>query len=158
MKKMAFAAVLTAFSIMSCTGQKHTEKTTDNTDSIQPETNFSVHKEYDEHGNLISVDSTYTYFYSNIKNDSLREQEIFNNFKMNLGDHFQSMDSLFMNELYNNQMPFNMNDFYTDDFFQKNFDLKRENIQNIFKQMDSLKNSFYNEQEKAIKQSSGHKM
>ena len=149
MKKIVLVGLSGIFILISCTGQKKMDKDLAQLDTIKPKTNYSVHKEYDENGNLISVDSTYSYFYSNIKGDSVRENEIFNQFKMDFGDNFRSMDSLFMNDFYSG-MPLNLNDFYTDDFFQQHFEMNHGNIEKIFKQMDSLKNSFYIEQRKQL--------
>ena len=52
------------------------------------------------------------------------------------------MDSLFMKDFYIED-PFKEFDFYTDDFFQNHFMYRQKRMENIFKEMDSLKNSFY---------------
>ncbi|RPD94470.1 hypothetical protein EGM88_12065 [Aureibaculum marinum] len=123
-------------------GQEKTQKNTSKKDTIQPKISSSVHKEYDENGNLISIDSTYSYFYSNIKNDSILEQEFFENFKLDFDKNFPNIDSLFMKDFFMDT-PFKMNDFYTDDFFEKRFNLRHNNFIDIFKQMDSIKNRYY---------------
>lgn len=66
MKKIILVAVLLSFSLISCNAQEKSQKTEQKNDSIQPEVNISVNKEYDEQGNLIRIDSTYTSFYSNL--------------------------------------------------------------------------------------------
>lgn len=153
MKRLIMYAVLLSFTVTSCNGQKKLDKTIVSNDTIKPKTNISVHKEYDENGNLISVDSTYTYFYSNIKNDSALEKEIFDRFKLNFNDHFEPIDSIFMDNFFENT-PFNLNDFYTDDFFQQNFKNHQQKLEQIFKEMDSLKNSYYREQKELMKKKS----
>ena len=81
MKKLAIY-MLMALSFFNCQGQNTSEKKDSDLkkDTIQPKTNIQVHKEYDENGNLIRLDSTYTYFYSNIKNDSILERDIYKKF------------------------------------------------------------------------------
>ncbi|MDY7395085.1 hypothetical protein UMM65_07515 [Aureibaculum sp. 2210JD6-5] len=150
MKKIIVLSLLLSFSLTSCTGQEKTEKNTDEKDTIQPRISSSVHKEYDENGNLISIDSTYSYFYSNIKNDSILEQKFFKDFKMGFDDNFPAIDSLFMRDFFSDT-PFRMNDFYTDDFFENRFELRQKSMRDIFKRMDSLKNSYYLDRKNEIK-------
>ena len=145
MKKIIVFSLLLSFSLTNCMGQEKTNKKTSEKDTIQPKISSRVHKEYDENGNLISIDSTYSYFYSNIKNDSILEQKFFKDFKMGFDENFLAIDSLFMKDFFFD-MPFKMNDFYTDDFFENRFNLKQKSIKDVFKQMDSLKNSYYLEE------------
>ncbi|WP_123898557.1 hypothetical protein [Aureibaculum marinum] len=140
--KNLIVSLLLSFSLINCMGQEKTQKNTSKKDTIQPKISSSVHKEYDENGNLISIDSTYSYFYSNIKNDSILEQEFFENFKLDFDKNFPNIDSLFMKDFFMDT-PFKMNDFYTDDFFEKRFNLRHNNFIDIFKQMDSIKNRYY---------------
>lgn len=150
MKKTIMFTVFVSLMLVSCNGQNKLDKTTDKKDTIKPEIDINVHKEYDENGNLIRVDSTYTYFYSNIKNDSLLEKEIFDRFKLNFKGHFKPIDSLFMEDFYKDE-PFNLDNFYTDEFFKDNFKFHQKRIDDIFKQMDSLKNSFYKREKDFLK-------
>ena len=130
MKKIILFLVFLLFMLVSCNGQNKTEITSEKKDTIKPEIDIKVHKEYDEDGNLIRIDSSYTYFYSNIKNDSLLEKEIFNNFKFDFNNHFKSLDSLFMKDFFMEE-PFNLDNFYTDEFFKDNFKLHQKSIQDI---------------------------
>lgn len=149
MKKTIIFTVFVSLMLVSCNGQNKLDKTTDKKDTIKPEIDINVHKEYDEDGNLIRVDSTYTYFYSNIKNDSLLEKEIFNRFKLNFKGHFKPIDSLFLEDFYIDE-PFNLDNFYTDEFFKDNFRFHQKRIDDILKQMDSLKNNYYKNQKKLL--------
>ena len=67
--------------LVGCTGQTKQEFTEIKRDSIQPKTDIKVNKEYDEKGNLIRYDSSYSYYYSNIENDSLLGDSIFSDFQ-----------------------------------------------------------------------------
>ncbi|QTD37632.1 hypothetical protein JL193_16445 [Polaribacter batillariae] len=146
MKKIIlFILTLTFF---SCQGQNKTEKKNGEIkkDTIKPKTNIQVHKEYDENGNLISIDSTYTYFYSNIKGDSLLEKDFYKKFKSNFSTQLGSLDSVFMNNFFG-KSPFKEPNFYTDDFFESNFKNHQKRIQKMLKRMDSLKNNYYKKQQ-----------
>ena len=146
MKRIIICTILLSFFLTSCNGQKKVDQALNKMDTIKPQTNFSVHKEYDEYGNLISVDSTYTYFYSNIKNDSILEKQLFNNLKFDFSNRYHSIDSLLMKDFFSGD-PFKMEDFYTNDFFENGFLLQQKGIREIFKEMDSLKNRYYKEKQ-----------
>ena len=144
MKKIIIGTILLFFVLTSCNGQKKVDQAFNKLDTIKPKTNFSVHKEYDEYGNLISMDSTY--FYSNIKNDSLLEKQLFNKLKSNFSNRNHSIDSLLMHDFFSGE-PFKMEDFYSNDFFENGFLLQQKGIREIFKEMDSLKNKYYKEKQ-----------
>jgi len=146
MKKVILVAILLSFSLTGCNSQEKSKKITQKLDTIKPEVRIDVKKQYDEHGNLISVDSTYFSFYSSIKADSLIEKQIFDKFRRSFDLNFHSLDSMFMKDFYIHD-PFNRFDFYTDDFFQNHFRFKQRKIEDIFKEMDSLKNSFYKKEQ-----------
>ena len=150
MKNIILVATLLFFSLTSCNAQVNSKKSDEKKDSIQPEVNISVNKEYDENGNLIRVDSMYTSFYSNIKSDSILEKQIFEKFKRNFDLNFKPIDSIFMKDSYMMD-PFKEFDFYTDDFFENHFRFRQERMKDIFKEMDSLKNSFYKQKQLELK-------
>jgi len=63
---IAIACLAVVFQISSCQGQDEKQKGKEKP-AVNPQTNISVNKEYDESGNLIRYDSTYSYYYSNIE-------------------------------------------------------------------------------------------
>jgi hypothetical protein len=144
MKKIVL--YILTFAFLSCQGQIINKKESSiEKDTIKPHTSIKVHKEFDKYGNLISVDSTYTSFYSTIKNDSLLEKHIFNQLHKNLRSQFnEPLDSMFFNT-----SPFKLNDFYTHDFFSNSFIQHQKEIEKIFKRMDSVKNKYYKKQKKS---------
>ncbi|SNR35858.1 hypothetical protein [Lutibacter flavus] len=146
MKKLLMLISIFAFLLTSCNGQVKTEKLTSvKKDTIKPIKKMKVIKEYDDEGNLISLDSSYYYFYSNIKKDTLLEREIFNRFKNEFDIQLKSIDSIFKND-FTVKSPFDINDFYTDDFYLNHFKFQNKEIEKIFKKMDSIKNKFYSNQ------------
>lgn len=148
MKKLALF-LLMALSFFNCQSQNNKAKTKKEVtkDTIKPQTKIKVNKQYDEFGNLISMDSTYTYFYSNIKGDSLLESDIFNKFKLDFNKQFMPLDSMFMQDIFKGS-PFKNHNFYTDDFFRDNFKSHQKRIDKLLQQMDSVKNNFYKKQKK----------
>lgn len=151
MKRFILFTAVLSLMLSACKNQNSGEDklALSENDTIKPITNYEVHKEYDEDGNLISVDSTYTYFYSNIKGDSLMEQKVFKNFKHGFDANFMNIDSIMANDFFNDDL-FKMHDFYTRDFFSNRFRMNDKSVDEIFKRMDSLKNRFYKEQNKKL--------
>lgn len=140
MKKSMLPAVF-IFAIVLVNAQEKITKKTIKSSTKNPNVTITVKKGYDKNGNLVSVDSAYSYVYSNIKNDSISEKDLYSKFKSDWNQQFYSFDSLFkLNDLM--ESPFKMNDFYTNDFF-KNYFLENEQFKATLKKMDSLKNNFY---------------
>ena len=108
----------------------------------KPKVNINVNKHYDDKGNVIGFDSTYTSFYSNVEGDTLKMDSLFRSFDrhFNLGGtslfgrHF---DSLFFNDSL--RYP----DFFHDDFFLRRYELNDLYLKDMMRNMDSLKNNFY---------------
>ena len=107
-----------------------------------PKIDVKVNKEYDKNGNIIKYDSIYSYFYSNI-NDTNSIDTVFNNFY----SLFEKSSPDLINNYFDNVF-FNDSllkyDFFKNDFFSKRFELNREYFNRLFWEMDSIKNSFFN--------------
>lgn len=124
-------------------GQKLKEKSATTSDSLnKPKVNIKVNKHYDDKGNVIGFDSTYTSFYSNVEGDTARMDSLMRSFDR----HFnldktslfsRELDSLFFNESL--RYP----DFFHDDFFLKRYELNDSYFRDMMHRMDSLKNNFY---------------
>jgi hypothetical protein len=142
MKRIGILAVAISIILNSCNGQKKTEETEMLLDTITPKTNIIVNKEYDDEGNLIRYDSTYSSYYSNIETDTLLRDSVFNNFK-----NFFNHNYGFSNQPYFNNFFFEDSllkyDFYKKDFFYNRFQENMERMDKLFFEMDSLKNSFF---------------
>ena len=110
MKRLGILAFAISIILNSCNGQKKTDETEMINDTINPKTNIIVNKEYDDDGNLIRYDSTYSSYYSNIEADTILGDSLFNNFK----DFFNQ------NYGFSNQPYFN-NFFFEDSLLQYDF-------------------------------------
>jgi hypothetical protein len=135
--------MLTAF-ICSCSSQASRNKIiTENKlaadTTNKPKTDIRVNKKYDDKGNLIEFDSTYSYFYSNphLKGNILADSLI-NDLKLPLKNNFdENMNSIFFNDSLFKY------DFFNNDYFSKRFEMNRKQIENMFHQMDSVKSEMF---------------
>lgn len=145
MKRLGIIAIAISLVLNSCNGQKKTEKTEALKDTINPQTNIIVNKEFDDQGNLIRYDSSYSSYYSNIENNTILGDSVFNNFKNYFNQNYG-----FSNQPYFNNFFFEdsllMYDFYKKDFFSNRFQNNMEHMDMLFMEMDSLKNNFFNQQ------------
>ncbi|HBK71184.1 MAG TPA: hypothetical protein DDZ39_05925 [Flavobacteriaceae bacterium] len=132
---ISFAVILS-----SCNAQTKKEKEIA-TNKEKPKGNYKVNKEYDENGNLIKYDSIYTYYYSNVDKEEMRNDSVFKK----INEHLKGIDPLnndsFFKEFFN-QENLNEDDFFSEDFFSGNLNNNQEMMQKMMKRMDSLKNEF----------------
>lgn len=116
-------------------------------DSLQnPKTNIKVNKEYDDDGNLIRYDSTYSSFYSNIDIDKAKADSIFNKFKSDFNFRYPFSTKPYFDDLFFNDSLLKY-DFYKKDFFDKRFNMNMRHMKDMFREMfgkmDSIKNKYY---------------
>ncbi len=85
--------------------ERHQDKTN------QPQTDIKVNKEFDEKGNLIRYDSTYTYFYSSDNISPEMMDSLMNSFNNQFGINFYfgqspfyDSDNQFFNDSIHNQL------------------------------------------------------
>ncbi|MCF8380961.1 MAG: hypothetical protein K9H49_15410 [Bacteroidales bacterium] len=127
----------------SCNGQLlKKEKVDDTTKLKSPYTDIKVNKEYDEEGNLIRFDSSYTYYYSNIENNDSLSDSIFYEFKKKFNFAYPFSDKAFFEDFFfmDTLMPY---DFYKEDFFLERFKQNMYRMEKLFWEMDSIKNNFF---------------
>ena len=147
MKKITII-LLSIFTLISCTAQEKKElekkQTEISKEKNKPKIDYKVNKEYDENGNLIRLDSTYTYYYSNIDKDALMKDSIFKKFN----EHFNRknpFDNSIVEEFFEDA-DFTEEDFFKEDFFRGNLKRNQEMMNKMMQRMDSLKNKFFIEQ------------
>lgn len=129
------------FTFSSCTGQEKEKKENES----QPKTNVVVNKEYDDNGNLIKYDSTYSYYYSNIEKDTFLMDSILNDFKGHFNENFYFSNRPYFNDLFFDDSLMGY-DFYKSNFFLNRYKTNMERMQNLFMEMDSIKNKFFKNQ------------
>lgn len=125
--------------------EKQTEENLLDNATNAPIEDIVVNKEYDEHGNLLRYDSTYSSFYSNIENDSLAEDSVFANFRKMFQEKYPfSFQPSFHDFFFRDSLM--KYDFYKKDFFTERYKRNQKQTEKIFQEMDSIKNKFFKEQ------------
>jgi hypothetical protein len=110
--------------------------------SNKPDINVKVNKQFDDKGNLIKYDSTYSYYYSGPKgplrsgNDS-----VYSGFRSFFEKNYPDVISRHNRNIFFNDSLFKY-DFFNDDYFQKRFELNEKMFENIYQQMDSIKRDY----------------
>ena len=145
MKRIIFFSLIGFLGLTGCNAQSAPDKKEqDSSDTlkVQPDINIQVDKEYDENGNLIKYDSTYTYVYSNIDGNIRLRDSVFNEFMKHFNDHFDLSEDPFFNDLFFTDSLLQY-DFYKKDFFHDRFLKNRDWMEKMLNEMDSIKNEFY---------------
>jgi hypothetical protein len=149
--KLMFMSVL--FVVFSgCNGQTqkgNTQQANENKDKItisdslnKPRVSVKVNKQYDDKGNVIKFDSTYSYYYSGSKG-ALRSanDSVFSSFRTFFERSHPGLMDRNINNIFFNDSLFKY-DFFNDDYFQKRFELNEKMFGHMYQQMDSIKRDF----------------
>lgn len=146
--KNLMLVILSTFVLFSCNAQTKKDldkkETEISKEKIEPKIDYKVNKEYDENGNLIRLDSTYSYYYSNIDKNAMVNDTIFKKFNQ----HFD-LNSPFNNSLFNDffkKKSYLEDNFFKGDYFRGNFNRNEEIMNEMLQRMDSIKNKFFLEQ------------
>lgn len=106
---------------------------------FKPKYDFRVNKKYDDKGNLVEMDSSYSYFYSSRGvQDSLLMDSLFERLRVPLLKNYNQLFEDKTDRIFFNDSLFKY-DFYNDDYFRKRFEMNFIQFQNMYRQMDSLK-------------------
>ncbi len=145
MKQIIISLFLSFMVLYGCKGQNNEEANNTSKETInQPQTEVKVNKEYDENGNIVKYDSTYSYYYSNIDGDFLLEDSIMSNFKNHLNINFEFSSDPFFDDFFF-QDSLMQYDFYNNDFFIERYRKNHEKMNDLFFEIDSIKNLFFGE-------------
>lgn len=147
--KNFIAIAFLIFAAAGCSGQKtHQDKTKQQLASAdtldKPRVDVRVNRHYDDKGNLIRFDSTYSYFYSSpgMKRNSISSDSLIGNLKMPLLNHYQGLMDPNMNNIFFNDSMFRY-DFYDSDYFSKRFHLNIPKFEELYREMDSIKSEMF---------------
>ena len=141
MRKIVFLTILVSVILTGCNGQE-TKSSVDKGKIKQPETNITVNKEYDEDGNIIKYDSTYSYYYSNIEDNKIAGDSIMNLFRERFNNRYFFSEDPFFDNLFFQDSLLNY-DFYKKDFFRNRFLDNWKHMDQLFLDMDSIKDNFF---------------
>ena len=147
MKVIKLLSIAFALLFSSCNAQieKKEKETSDVRSSNIPKKDIRVNKEFDKNGNLIKYDSTYSYYYSNIKNNSSLADSMFNKFRGQFQAQYPFSDRPFFDNFFFQDTLLKY-DFYKKDFFSERFKRDMNNMDKLFLEMDSAKNQFFEQQ------------
>jgi hypothetical protein len=143
MKRMVILAIAVFLALYGCSGQNQKNESQIAGNHPTPKTDIKVNKRYDENGNLIGYDSTYTSYYSNIKNDTIAGDSILNDFRNYFNRKYSFSEEPFFNDYFFKDSLMK-NDFFRNDFFSRRFQFDRESMDRLFQEMDSIKNKYLN--------------
>lgn len=137
--------------LASCTeksnGQQKSDRETASVhDSIKPNVNISVNRRYDDKGNLIGLDSTYSSYYSSFSGDTAKMDSIMKNFDTYFKRDYPLFFNNGMNSLFFNDS-LRYPDFFHRDFFQRHYEINDLYFRDMMQRMDSIKNKFYRDQQ-----------
>jgi hypothetical protein len=141
---MAVALIISSCQIKGQEGAESKKESAVRDSLNKPTVNIEVNKRYDDKGNVVGFDSTYTSFYSNVEGDTLKMDSLMKSFDrhFNLGKTSffgRNFDTLFFSDSLRHR------DFFHDDFFLKRYELNDPYLRDMMRRMDSLKNNFYRE-------------
>jgi hypothetical protein len=125
---------------------RDTKKNRIATDSInKPKVSIKVNRHYDDKGNLVGFDSTYSSFYSNyssISGDTIQMDSLMHGFDK----YFNRNHSLFFDRQFDPLFfadSLRYPDFFHNDFFMKRYELNDQYMRESMKKMDSIKNQYF---------------
>lgn len=108
----------------------------------KPKVNIKVNRRFDEKGNLIGFDSTYSSFYSNVKGDTSRMDSLMSSFDHYFNrNHSSFFDNQFNSLFFTDSLRYP--DFFHHDFFMKRYEMNDDYLKGMMHRMDSIKNHFY---------------
>ena len=110
----------------------------------RPKTDIRVNKKYDDKGNLVQYDSSYSYFYLSpgFGNSSIISDSLFSNLKTPLRNNYKGLLENNMDSIFFNDTLFKY-DFYNNDYFSKRYQMNMQRFENMFRQMDSIKSNMF---------------
>jgi hypothetical protein len=111
--------------------------------SANPKTEVHVNKKYDEKGNLIRFDSTYSYRYVSPggKSRNIETDTLFRHFKSYYLSNYDTMFNNNFGSIFFSDSLFKY-DFMQPDYFSKRFELNRKRFEQMARDMDSIKTQY----------------
>ena len=154
MKKLLYVMFFIALTFNSCHGQADKKEKKEivkkeTADEGKPKVDIKVNKKYDENGNLIAFDSTYTSYYATDKPDKALLDSLFRDFKPSFNRKFPFMKEDYFDGLfYSDTLIYN--DFFHEDFFRKRMEMNDRYMQEMMREMDSVKNAYFKSHAKGL--------
>lgn len=124
----------------------------------EPLERSEVHREYDEFGNLIKYDSIYMWSYSNKEGDSIEINldSIMDSFRF----HFENISPLWGRDHFRyfpKQDSLFMHDFFEEDYYFRHWKNNQDDLENMMRKMDSMRNKYLKEMHPGLMESQDKK-
>jgi hypothetical protein len=140
--KLLLVALTFLFSIASCQVKKKQPEVKAEKNTVQPKVDIKVNRRYDDKGNLIGFDSTYSSYYSTHKGDTVLMDSLFKKFDFSFNRKYPSiLDEHFGKLFFEDSLLYH--DFFHEDFFRKRYELNDPFVRKEMLRMDSIKNEFF---------------
>lgn len=144
-RMLAWPAIM--LSLSACSGQPTTNGPTSAKDTLAtgtdtPKVDVRVNRQYDEHGNMIAFDSSYSAIYHGHAGDAAFMDSMFRDFMPGFGMRYPFLNDPGFNSLFFPDSSFHQ-DFFHTDFFQKRMEMNQRYIQRMMERMDSMKNRYF---------------
>ncbi len=120
-------------------------------DTQDPDVRIEVEKQYNEEGDLIRYDSLYTYSYWSSSGDSMtvNVDSLFQDFRAYFHEHYAGGPDMtrdpFQKEFLRPDS-LRQSDFLDDEYFFHRFEQEQRRMDRLFREMDSLKRDFLDEE------------
>lgn len=141
--------LLLVASTLSTSGQKKELKTAPPKSSKEPKIDIKVNRHYDNKGNIIGYDSTYSSYYSSVEGDTIglrskmrKFDQYFNGIKPFRFDRDRDFGRLFFNDTIL-RPHISGRDFFLDDYFQRSYKLGDNFFKDMMQELDSIRNRFH---------------
>ena len=150
MKRILFL-ILVPFLFTGCSDAQSTgnKKNKDNKPAVtekavKPKVDIKVNKVFDKNGNLVKYDSTYVWTYSNINGDSVtvNADTVLSEFRPFFDEQFPDINMPGVDDFLYSDSSFYQN-FFMHDYFFDRWQHSQKESERIFREMDSLKNMFF---------------
>lgn len=147
MKAKVFAVSLSLLMYTTgCTAQEN--KTVSNKQhekNIQPQISWKVNKTYDKDGKVIGYDSSYSWSYIDTsgKTNNLEVDSVLRQFQKNFRGNYSSLfDSTFGQSVWTDSLFYK--NFTRPDYFEHLWKNRMMEMNNMFRQMDSIRSNYLN--------------
>lgn len=143
--KTIMSICLSLLLLTGCNAQTEKSKitSTGKDTASQPKVSWKVNKQYDDKGNVIGYDSTYTWSYSSSsgKNVPVAADSVMNSFRLQFNQLFPDMfNNSFGSPVWNDSLLYN--DFLAPDYFMRKYRSHYFDIEKMMRSMDSVRNGF----------------
>ena len=159
MKTQAIVMTAAILSAIACNAQQNkgaNETQQNNAKGNQPKVSWKVNKQLDKNGNVIAYDSTYTWSYTDTSGApvSVNVDSVMGAFNGYFNNNFPSLWGRNFPNPFPNDSTFS-NDFFQPNYFQNLWQDNFFNMENMFRQMDSLHNQFFQQNFPGLQQMPG---